>query len=178
MATTDWDLYEIVLSPSRARAAAAPRAPAVRPAQSPSCPLASRSDRLLAALLDSFITLGVVIALLLVRSWEAESPALSAVGLGIRFFVVPMVLVVQVALLSLYGQTLGKRALGIRIVRSDDGSNPGFVHAVVLRHLLPGLICAIPLVGPLFRLFDLLNIFGEERCCLHDVLAGTKVVDC
>ncbi len=52
----------------------------------------------------------------------------------------------------------------------------GFSHAWVLRSLVPGLIAAIPRLGALFVLADVLSIFGEERRCLHDYIAGTKVV--
>jgi hypothetical protein len=65
---------------------------------------------------------------------------------------------------------------GLRIVDQDDGGNCGFLRTVVLRQFVPGLIAAVPLVGPLFALVDGLCIFGEQRRCLHDRIAGTKVV--
>ena len=80
--------------------------------------------------------------------------------------------VVQLIYLARDGQTLGKKALKIRIVRYDDGGNPGFVKAVVLRALVNGLIGIIPLYG----LVDILFIFGAEQRCIHDHIAGTKVV--
>jgi hypothetical protein len=51
------------------------------------------------------------------------------------------------------------------------------VGAVFLRAIVPGLIGAIPCVGNLFVLFDVLFIFGEERRGIHDYIAGTKVVE-
>jgi hypothetical protein len=35
----------------------------------------------------------------------------------------------------------------------------------------------VPCVGGLFPWIDALYIFGEERRCLHDLMAGTKVLD-
>jgi uncharacterized RDD family membrane protein YckC len=86
-------------------------------------------------------------------------------------------LIVQVVLLSTSGQSLGKRIVGIRIVRYEDESNPGFVGAWLLRSLVPGLIAAIPCFGMIFSLVDIMCIFGVERRCLHDLIAGTKVID-
>jgi uncharacterized RDD family membrane protein YckC len=83
----------------------------------------------------------------------------------------------QIVLLSRRGQTIGKLVLRIRIVGDGDESNPGFWRACVRRDVIPGLIAVIPVLGPLFALIDLLNIFGEERRCLHDLLADTKVVE-
>ena len=57
-----------------------------------------------------------------------------------------------------------------------DGQDVNFVSGVVMRSWVPGFISAIPLVGMLFWLIDPLVIFGEERRCVHDVMAGTKVI--
>jgi hypothetical protein len=75
--------------------------------------------------------------------------------------------------------------IGLRIVDQDEGKNCGFVRAVALRQVVPALIVAllgrVPLVGPplglLFVLADYLCLFGDQRRCLHDFIAGTKVVE-
>jgi len=41
---------------------------------------------------------------------------------------------------------------------------------------VPWLIEQVPLFGGLFWIVDVCLIFGEERRCLHDYIAGTKVV--
>lgn len=78
----------------------------------------------------------------------------------------------QFVLLSRDGQTLGKKVMKVRIVRYDDGGNPGFVHAVLLRLVVNGLL-GITLIYPLI---DILFIFGGEHRCVHDLITGTKVV--
>lgn len=78
-------------------------------------------------------------------------------------------------LISTTGQSLAKRWLGIKIVRVD-GSEAGFVHGVILRSWVLGAMGQIPIVGPLVSLVDPLLIFGEERRCLHDQIAGTRVI--
>jgi uncharacterized RDD family membrane protein YckC len=90
---------------------------------------------------------------------------------------IALVATVQGTLLTWMGQTIGKRALGVRIVRFRDGGNPGFVRAVLLRSVVPGLIAGLTCLGNVFVLIDILNILGEERRCLHDYLAATKVVE-
>jgi uncharacterized RDD family membrane protein YckC len=87
-----------------------------------------------------------------------------------------VVMVIQIWWLTTRGQTIGKRALGIRIVRASDGENPGFLFAVALRYAVPSLISFIPLIGFIFSLTDILFIFRSDRRCLHDLIAGTRVV--
>ena len=79
-------------------------------------------------------------------------------------------------MLSMRGQTIGKRLLGIRIVRFGDGSNPGFVRAWLLRSLVVGLIGTLPMVGNVFMIVNYAFIFRADRRCLHDLIADTKVV--
>lgn len=72
-------------------------------------------------------------------------------------------------------QTVGKAALGIKIVTMDD-RNADFGR-IVARRLLPVvLMTMIPVVGSLLRLLDDAAIFGNGRRCIHDRLAGTRVV--
>ena len=83
--------------------------------------------------------------------------------------------VYQMVMLARRGQTVGKRVMKIRIVKMD-GAVPGFVQAVLLRMIVSALPRAIPVVGHLYTLIDLLFIFRADRRCLHDRIAGTRVV--
>jgi len=79
----------------------------------------------------------------------------------------------QMILLSTSGQTVGKKVAKIRIVDFASGQNKGFVTNVLVRYLLNWLLCFIPLYG----LIDVLFIFrGEQRRCVHDLIAKTKVI--
>jgi uncharacterized RDD family membrane protein YckC len=84
--------------------------------------------------------------------------------------------IVQCVLLTIRGQSIGKLVCGIRIVRYRDGAHAGFLHAVVLRSFLPMIIEQIPLLGFLFWIVDACFIFGDEKRCVHDYMADTKVV--
>lgn len=85
-------------------------------------------------------------------------------------------LVLNLVWLSQRGQTVGKRVLDIAIVRTD-GSRATLGRLILLRMLPVMLAGAIPFVGRFAGLVDVLMIFGNERRCLHDLLADTIVVD-
>ncbi len=72
-------------------------------------------------------------------------------------------------------QSIGKIALGLRIVRLD-GSRASFVRTFWLRTVAVGAVAFVPYVGLLFVFVDCLFIFGPSRRCLHDYLADTIVV--
>ena len=59
---------------------------------------------------------------------------------------------------------MGKKALRIRIVKMDTGENGGFVPNVLLRLIVNGLV-------------EILFIFRGDRCCIHDMIAGTQAVE-
>ncbi|MFF5108254.1 RDD family protein [Streptosporangium sp. NPDC000509] len=78
---------------------------------------------------------------------------------------------------ALWGQTLGKRLWRLKVVSSTIGEPPSFRHAGI-RALVYPFITSVPYIGALLNLVDMLWIFGDsKRRCLHDVIAGTVVVD-
>ncbi|WP_437301653.1 RDD family protein [Sorangium sp. So ce426] len=85
---------------------------------------------------------------------------------------------VQAYLICTSGQSIGKRLTGIQIVKKN-GSLPGFADGVLLRTWLVGLLGYVPglrqLAG-LVAIIDALFIFRGDRRCLHDMIAGTKVI--
>jgi uncharacterized RDD family membrane protein YckC len=82
----------------------------------------------------------------------------------------------QLILLCFTGQTLGKRLIGIRIVTFRSGQIPSFGAVYLLRSFLPGMVYSLPIIGFVCLLVDVLFIFREDHRCVHDHLAGTKVV--
>lgn len=69
------------------------------------------------------------------------------------------------------GQTLGKRLLEIKVVRTD-GSPASLGRIFWLRNVVNTLLGVIPLYG----IVDLMFIFGVRRQCIHDLIADTIVV--
>ena len=141
--------------------------------------LAGRVERLLAALIDSLVYTPAVLGFALgdalgfvVDAEQMDINLSGLIGLFLSFFWCVGVFVVQCYLLYTNGWTIGKRLLGIRIAHVDGG-DASFFHLIVLRTLLPmfmGFCCG------LIHLLDVLMILGDERRCLHDLMAGTIVV--
>jgi len=141
----------------------------------------SRGARFGAYLLDGLIAVLCAVPLYIdiIRAGAAGTRDFGSMfGIGSFVSAVLLIGLIVYNLVQLHrtGQTLAKKLVGIKIVRSD-GSRAGLGRIFALRYLVPGVIGAIPLLGPLFSLIDPLFIFGEEKRCLHDMIADTIVVD-
>lgn len=137
--------------------------------------LASRGARLAAVLLDSILAILVLIPLFVSIVVWAPSSEPSPIGLvmliGSALAFLAFV-IYQFRLLLRDGQTIGKRVMKIRIVDYQNGTVPSAGKIIGMRYFVNGILGNIPL----YPIVDHLLIFGEERRCVHDFLAGTKVV--
>jgi uncharacterized RDD family membrane protein YckC len=139
--------------------------------------LAEPGTRFVANLVDSFaIILPMLGSLFLGGMLSAvtgnEEEALFGILVLLGVLASLGVLGYQLYLLSELGQTLGKRMMGIKVVRTD-GSPVNLGRLILLRNLVPG---AINSACGLFSFIDALFIFAADRRCLHDHIADTKVV--
>ncbi len=150
--------------------------------------LASRATRLGAFLLDNALMLGPIFVMLFYIGVRTASQRLDqakvAAGMSGMFAVVGLIFVILgiVNFVFLYnnGQTIGKRWLGIKIVRTD-GTRCGLARILFLRSLPLGFLGGIlnrvvPPLGYVISLADGLFIFRNDYRCLHDLIADTKVV--
>jgi uncharacterized RDD family membrane protein YckC len=153
--------------------------------------LASRWQRLGAAFVDMLPMLAALIPLFIgvftkelsgqpIADAEGLNPLTSflAVGpLGVASLVLMgAVLATQWTLLGVRGQTLGKMVAQIRVVKLD-GSRATFLRAVVFRYWpFFGLNLVFGNAGSAVGLLDTLLVFRRDKRCLHDLIAGTKVV--
>lgn len=143
---------------------------------------ATRAARFFASVLDGLLYFGtwllIVVGFVVTVGGKDRSRGdwvgVAMIVAGILAFLV--LLVFQIYRVSTTGQTLGKKWLDIRIVKID-GQPVTFGTAFVLRSLVPGLLQAVPYLGTAFGLVDVLFIFREDRRCIHDLIAGTRVVD-
>jgi len=139
--------------------------------------LADRGSRLGAATLDILIyALSVIPGAVMLPSSDSDMTNGIAIALMVIGFIA--MAITQWIYLIRHGQSLGKKMLGIRIVKVSDESIPGFSKIVLLRTFAPALLTGIPVVGPILFLVDVLLIFRDDRRCVHDLIAETKVIKC
>lgn len=105
-----------------------------------------------------------------VNALSSSQKSLLAISPFIIFFVLHGFLLQQ------YGQTIGKRIMGIAIVTMDN-QKPAFFMLIIQRYLSQWVMGMVPVIGILLRLVDILAIYRADRRCIHDHLAKTKVID-
>jgi len=134
--------------------------------------LAGRGARFIAASLDGLL-LGAIVYIPLIASAALgfQRPAGIAV-LALACGAIFVYGLVTYRAVVANGQTIGKRMMGIKVVRSD-GSAISVTRIFWLRNVINGLISAIPLYG----FVDLMFIFGQQQRCLHDRIADTIVIN-
>jgi uncharacterized RDD family membrane protein YckC len=139
--------------------------------------LAGRWSRLLAAIID-----GIIYS---VVSWAIAAPLVGASamydqnsGMGHRLGANGITAIVAVIYFTFqhgkWGQSIGKRALGIRVVRSADGGPIGYGTAfwrVAFTYLISLVTCGL---GALID--DLWILWDPNKQALHDKVAKTYVV--
>ena len=141
--------------------------------------LGGRGERLAAAIIDGLIMLVILIPAMYMSGYfsgilQGVKPSYGTQALwGVIGFAV--LVAVQGYPLSEKGQTWGKMALKLKIV-DLAGNKPEFVRMLGLRYGINQLIALIPFIGGLYGIVDVLFIFREDRRCIHDLLAGTRVV--
>lgn len=143
---------------------------------------ASRWHRFLAMLLDTLILMVVVTPLeWLTGSFDAPEPSSFSEAMyqtGNIFWSIVSFgvwLLLNWRLLDT-GQTIGKRALKLRVVRKDG--SPCDRNRIILWRTLPlQIVVFVPFIGIFIVLADAFSIFRSSRYMLHDDVADTKVVD-
>ncbi|MEO8183547.1 MAG: RDD family protein [Deltaproteobacteria bacterium] len=74
-------------------------------------------------------------------------------------------------------QTIGKKLVGIQIVNVSDGKRAPLSRLVLWRFLPSTLVSQLPYLGGVLSLVNILFIFRNDRRCIHDHIAGTRVVE-
>ena len=138
---------------------------------------ASRWSRVWAALIDGMLALPAVVALPWGLSHYIEELHIEPFefGLIVTLGKPASWLLLNGLFLASSAQTIGKKALGIQVVNVSDGEPASFLRLVLWRFLPMALVAQVPYVGYL-ALVDPMVIFRRDRRCLHDHLAGTRVV--
>lgn len=140
--------------------------------------LASIGQRAVARIIDTAliaVPLSVVSLVWFTETTDGELSIDAPIWVLAIFFAVD--LVYEVTMVRMFGRTLGKMALGIRIVRIPDGAHPDWGQSGV-RYLVPGVADAIPVwFSGLFAIgIYLTAMFDPAYRGVHDKAAGTLVL--
>ena len=151
--------------------------------------LASPGARLGARIIDIVIMVVVAMVLFFVAlasafgldsddSTVTEEEATALLGgfivMSLAFAVIGVLY--EVTMIALRGQTLGKMATSIKVVRADNGMNPGWGKSIG-RWIIPLVLGFIPLVGWILYLLVYLSLTWDKvRQGWHDKAAGTLVI--
>lgn len=142
----------------------------------PESHLASRGDRLKAALVDAVIGTAWILPIFWYFWSELQQPVVALQQLLIInvYGFIAMILM-NGYLWNKYGQSIGKRVVGIKIV-DMNGNKPPLWEIAILRHWFMSLGGFLGPTGRFIPIIDALFIFGKSRRCIHDYIAGTQVV--
>lgn len=149
-------------------------------------PLAGRTRRLVATLIDAILVPSLSLLLVMVTGVveDAEDYQDNAWMLHVLGLAVASYLILNGYLLWKRGQTVGKKILRIAIVRAAGADAPGrdmqppaFWRLICLRAPFFALLflMVVPTLA-VVPVVDQLLIFGKRRRCLHDLLCGSLVV--
>ncbi len=137
---------------------------------------ASRVDRFLGALIDGLIIIVPAFGMGFVLGILAPDLVTSAPGklLGGLFGLV-ITIAIQFHFWKTRSQSIGKIVMKTQIV--DLQGKPADISTIILKRVIPLGICGVlPKIGFLISIVNGLAIFRAEHNCLHDDIAGTRVI--
>ena len=139
--------------------------------------LASVGKRALAQFLDGLVVGIPLFAITASLGFALTDDSLSNSALTwLTVLWVGVNLVYNIVGIAVYGFTVGKRIVGIKVVNRVDGGRLTWTSASV-RALIPTAVQLVPVVGPGLSLVVYVRaVFHPLRQGLHDVAAGTIVV--
>ena len=141
--------------------------------------LATRGERFGGVLVDGIVLALVNLPIMYVTGYfEKAMQGTTSIGDTIIYSVMSIIiyLLLNGYLLANYGQTIGKRVVGTKIVSYQDENLLPLWKLMVYRFLPIQVVSLIPIVGGFFSLADALFIFRGDKRCIHDHIAGTKVI--
>ncbi len=138
--------------------------------------LAPFGRRAISLILDEII---VAVPAVLVVIAIGFTPSDNITSLSLVIFNVALIstaLVYETVMIAMLGQTVGKMALGTRVVRLLDGNRPYWSESLI-RSLVPLSLGAIPRIGLFLTVMVYaMALWNPLRQGLHDKAAGTLVV--
>ena len=145
--------------------------------------LASPGARLGARILDILVMVAAFIFLAIVVwiGWSSGPDAGNREA-GLNAVVtVPLVIAAtgiayEVSMIALKGQTLGKMATNVKVVRADNGGRIGWGKSIG-RWIIPVVLLFIPFIGWILAVLVYVSLtWDRTRQGWHDKVAGTLVI--
>ena len=138
--------------------------------------LAPIGRRAAGLLLDRFIVALPVVMVALAVGFKPSDEVTSHSLLVFNVSITAAAFVYETLMIALLGRTVGKLALGTRVVRLIDGGHPGWYEAAT-RSIVPLSLGAIPRVGMFLTVIVYSwALWSPLRQGLHDKAAGTLVI--
>ena len=132
--------------------------------------------RLGAVAIDGLLSSAPILFIMIVPALAAgDSNVIRYALLGVGVLGLLAYAVLQWRGVSRSGQSIGKRVMGLRVVRVSGGRASVWT-ILLLRNGVPMIVSAVPILGPLFALANLAAGLRSDGRCLHDHIAGTVVV--
>lgn len=150
--------------------------------------LAGRFTRFAAAMVDGIIIMAFILPVQYYSGFlqRAQTQSLGVVEqLVMSVFGFAVVMLINGYPLAKRGQTIGKMLTKIQIVDNNSTHLVSLATIIIFRYcwILPFTLLVIFIPGQLddllvqaLTLIDALLIFGSQRRCLHDLIAGTRVL--
>ena len=138
--------------------------------------LARPIRRLGARILDALIE-GILYVPLLIAFAGGDAGDASGIGtVEFALIVLGVSICYEVPQIAVWGQTIGKRMTGIKVIHAVHGGTPGGGKAIA-RWAIPGLVYLIPVVGWLLPFLCYLSLTWDRVYQgWHDKVAGTLVI--
>lgn len=138
--------------------------------------LAPISRRIGGLILDQIIVALPVVIVIVALGFTPSDTVTSRALLMFNIALTSAAFVYQTLMVAFLGRTVGKMALGTRVVRLIDGGRPGWSQAA-MRALVPLAFASIPKIGVFLGVMVYsIALWNPLRQGLHDKAAGTVVV--
>lgn len=145
-------------------------------------PLASPLTRLGSAIIDGVIQIAIFLVIRELLALAGITSLLKLFGgrsdeSGFATGIVEVVFfyLIHWRFLASTGQTIGKKITKIKIV-TMEGKKPSMLALCVWRYGVIQAMTFLPSMFGFLSLLDVLFIFRKDRRCIHDLIAGTRVV--
>ncbi|TWU38986.1 RDD family protein [Novipirellula aureliae] len=159
---------------------------AYRGYSNPHPPLATRVERFVGSLIDScltilvFFTVGIPLFFAIAYfgvEFDFDRPAFDFYGdLVAALFAAVFFIIINGYLLATKGQTVGKLVMKTQIVSEETDRILPLGRLLLLRYVTIWIASGLPVVGGFINLANALAIFRANHKCIHDDIAGTKVI--